>query len=63
VMVGDDIKGDIEGALHAGMQGVLVRTGKFQHSDLKRGIQPSGVIDSIADLPAWWESKTGKASD
>ncbi|MDX1812777.1 MAG: TIGR01458 family HAD-type hydrolase [Gammaproteobacteria bacterium] len=56
VMVGDDIKGDIEGAQCAGMQGILVRTGKFQESDLKQGIQPSALIDSVADLPAWWES-------
>jgi HAD superfamily hydrolase (TIGR01458 family) len=56
VMVGDDIKGDIGGAQSAGMQGILVRTGKFHNSDLNLGIQPSAIIDTVADLPAWWES-------
>ncbi|WP_455222234.1 TIGR01458 family HAD-type hydrolase [Kaarinaea lacus] len=56
VMLGDDIKGDIDGAQHAGMKGILVRTGKFQESDLNQGIQPSAVINSIAELPMWLES-------
>jgi len=56
IMVGDDIKGDIEGAQQAGIRGVLVRTGKFQENDLNQGIQPSAIINSIADLPAWWKS-------
>lgn len=56
VMIGDDIKGDIDGAQRAGMQGVLVRSGKFRESDLNQGIQPSAIINSVAELPAWWES-------
>ncbi|WP_455208889.1 TIGR01458 family HAD-type hydrolase [Kaarinaea lacus] len=55
IMVGDDIKVDIEGAQRAGMRGILVRTGKFRESDLDKGITPSEVINSIADLPVWWE--------
>ena len=54
VMVGDDIRGDIEGAATAGLRTVLVRTGKFRPEDLDQGITPGAVIDSIADLPAWW---------
>ncbi|MEM7435780.1 MAG: TIGR01458 family HAD-type hydrolase [Myxococcota bacterium] len=55
VMVGDDIRGDVGGAQAAGLHGVLVRTGKFRPRDLERGIEPDAVLDSIADLPAWWE--------
>ena len=54
LMVGDDIRGDIGGAQNAGMRGLLVRTGKYRAEDLQGSIQPDGVIDSIADLPAWW---------
>jgi HAD superfamily hydrolase (TIGR01458 family) len=58
IMIGDDIKGDIEGAQHAGIQGVLVRTGKFAPADLASGITPLAVIDSIVDLPRWWETQS-----
>lgn len=54
VMVGDDVRSDVGGAQDAGMRGVLVRTGKFQPADLERGITPDAVLDSVADLPAWW---------
>jgi len=54
VMVGDDIRSDVEGAQRAGLTGVLVRTGKFSWSDLAGDVTPDAVIDSIADLPRWW---------
>ena len=54
-MIGDDIVGDIQGAQTAGIKGVLVRTGKFRISDLEGNIHPDTIIDSIADLPAFWE--------
>ena len=60
VMLGDDIVGDIRGAQEAGLTGVQVRTGKFRPDDLERGIRPDGVIDSIADLPDWWEREPGR---
>jgi phospholysine phosphohistidine inorganic pyrophosphate phosphatase len=56
VMVGDDIRGDIEGAAAAGLRTVLVRTGKFRPGDLDQGIAPDAVIDSVAELPAWWRA-------
>lgn len=56
VMVGDDIRTDIEAAQRAGLTGVLVRTGKFSASDLSGDVSPDAVIDSIADLPQWWAS-------
>ena len=55
VMIGDDIRGDIEGSQNVGINGLLVRTGKFQPSDLELGIRPYDVIDSIAELPGWWQ--------
>jgi len=55
IMVGDDIRGDVEGAQNAGMQGILVKTGKFRPADLQQSIQPDGVLDSIKDLPDWWQ--------
>jgi HAD superfamily hydrolase (TIGR01458 family) len=59
VMVGDDLRTDVEGAQRAGLSGVLVRTGKFSPSDLAADVSPSAVLDSIADLPAWWAEVAG----
>ena len=53
-MVGDDIRGDIQGAQEAGIAGVLVRTGKFLPRDLTLGIHPLAVLDSVAELPRRW---------
>ncbi|GAA2027528.1 TIGR01458 family HAD-type hydrolase [Agromyces tropicus] len=57
VMVGDDIRSDVEGAQRAGMTGVLVRTGKFDAADLDGDASPDAVLDSVADLPGWWRSR------
>jgi phospholysine phosphohistidine inorganic pyrophosphate phosphatase len=57
VMVGDDIVGDVGGAQAAGLAGVLVRTGKFRPRDLEGDIRPDAVLDSVADLPEWWENR------
>jgi phospholysine phosphohistidine inorganic pyrophosphate phosphatase len=54
VMIGDDIRTDIEGAQRAGLAGVLVRTGKYSPADLTGGVSPDAVLDSVADLPRWW---------
>ncbi len=51
-MVGDDMVNDVLGAQAAGLAGVLVRTGKFQETDLAKGT-PDAVIDALADLPSW----------
>lgn len=56
VMVGDDICSDVDGAQRAGLAGVLVRTGKFTPGDLDGAVRPQAVLDSIADLPAWWRA-------
>jgi HAD superfamily hydrolase (TIGR01458 family) len=49
-MVGDDIVNDVLGAQSCGLTGVLVRTGKFDESDLAKG-RPDHVLDSVSDLP------------
>jgi phospholysine phosphohistidine inorganic pyrophosphate phosphatase len=54
-MIGDDILSDIGGARTAGIPGVLVRTGKFRTDDLQQPPTPIAVLDSIADLPDWWQ--------
>lgn len=51
LMVGDDIRGDIEGAQQAGLYAALVKTGKFRPTDLEQNIKPDVVFDSINDLP------------
>ena len=64
VMLGDDIHADIGGAQAAGLQGVLVKTGKFRPADLNQGVAPDAVLDSVADLAGWWrataESRAGQ---
>jgi HAD superfamily hydrolase (TIGR01458 family) len=51
-MVGDDIESDIGGALKAGLHAILVRTGKYREARVREsGIEPTGVVDSIADVP------------
>jgi len=54
-MLGDDIAGDIGAAQACGIRGIQVRTGKFRETDLSGEIKPFAVLDSIADLPAWWQ--------
>ncbi len=50
-MIGDDILTDIGGARSIGMQGILVRTGKYRKDAVvNTGVKPSRVIDSIAQL-------------
>jgi HAD superfamily hydrolase (TIGR01458 family) len=49
-MVGDDIEIDVRGAKLMGMQGWLVKTGRFRKEDLGRGIWPDRVLNSVADL-------------
>ena len=50
VMVGDDIQSDILGAQEAGLQAILVRTGKFSPTDLDGSITPDALFDSLAEI-------------
>jgi phospholysine phosphohistidine inorganic pyrophosphate phosphatase len=50
-MVGDDLWSDVQGAQRAGLQGWLVRTGKFREDALAAsGIIPDRILASVADL-------------
>jgi ribonucleotide monophosphatase NagD (HAD superfamily) len=52
-MVGDDLWSDVEGAQRAGLQGWLVRTGKFREDALREsGITPNRVLPSVTALVA-----------
>lgn len=50
LMVGDDVYGDVQGALDAGMQACLVRTSKYRHGDEKRIPGNFRLQDSLATL-------------
>ncbi len=54
-MIGDDIRGDVAAAQAAGLHALLVQTGKFQSTDMNGQIKPDGLLESIADLPGWWQ--------
>ena len=57
-IVGDDIESDVGGGQAAGLQGILVRTGKFRETSLQRSsVRPDHIINSIADLPALLTSR------
>jgi HAD superfamily hydrolase (TIGR01458 family) len=50
-MVGDDVWSDVDGAQRAGLQGWLVRTGKYRETAVREsGIRPDRILDSIAAL-------------
>jgi HAD superfamily hydrolase (TIGR01458 family) len=52
VMIGDDILTDVGGAVNAGMNGILVRTGKYRPEVLaSAAAKPAIILDSIAQLP------------
>lgn len=51
VMVGDDLWNDVEGAQQAGLQGWLVRTGKFREDVLaSSGVTPDRVLASVSEV-------------
>jgi HAD superfamily hydrolase (TIGR01458 family) len=56
LMVGDDIEVDVGGAQRAGLRGALVKTGKFRSTDLDGLIRPNAVLNSVADVPDYWET-------
>ena len=56
VMIGDEIRGDFDGAQRAGLRAVLMRTGKFRDKDLSQGIEPDAVLGSLEELPDWYRN-------
>lgn len=49
LMIGDDVFGDIEGALNAGLRAALVRTGKYRAGDENRIEGDFWVVDSVVE--------------
>lgn len=49
LMIGDDIYGDVEGAINAGLHGCLVRTGKYQKNDENKISLKHYTADSIVE--------------
>jgi HAD superfamily hydrolase (TIGR01458 family) len=57
-VVGDDLWSDVRGAQEAGLQGWLVRTGKYRADALSQsGIDPDRILDSVADVGAEIEAR------
>lgn len=50
LMVGDDVMADVVGAIDAGLQGCLVKTGKFLDGDERKLPSTARLIDSISQL-------------
>jgi len=51
IVIGDDLESDIQGAINAGIKGILVKTGKGQYFEsTKSEIEPFLVIDSFSSL-------------
>jgi HAD superfamily hydrolase (TIGR01458 family) len=51
-IVGDDVETDVGGGMNAGLEGILVRTGKYREDFVREsGIEPTAAVDSIADVP------------
>ncbi|WP_038150470.1 TIGR01458 family HAD-type hydrolase [Thiomicrorhabdus chilensis] len=51
LMVGDDVESDVQGAIQAGLQACLVKTGKFKNTDLQKLPQQARLIETIKALP------------
>ena len=50
IMIGDDIKSDIEGGFYAGLETIQVMTGKYTVTDKKNSIQPTKRIKNIKEI-------------
>lgn len=47
MMIGDDVESDVNGAIDAGLQACLVRTGKYQAGDEQRMREGAIVMDDV----------------
>lgn len=50
VMVGDKVTTDVLGAKNAGITSILVKTGEFVEEDLRLGIEPDFICDSVKNI-------------
>ncbi len=46
-LIGDDIYGDIQGAINAGIESRLVRTGKYRVGDENKTMPKASVVDNV----------------
>ena len=48
-MVGDDMHGDVEGALNAGLRAMLMQTGKYRpdSGSVRRPVVDMDVVDAV----------------
>jgi len=59
VMIGDDAEADVGGAIAAGLQGILVRTGKYRPGDeCKVSPGPATVAETLEEACGWILSGT-----
>lgn len=64
VMVGDDLENDVEASQQAGLQAILVCSGKHgADSPLLEHIHPVAILTSIADLPKWLEESQDETNN
>lgn len=54
VMVGDDALADVDGALAAGIRGILVRTGKYKQGDESKITRPGAEVLADINAAAEW---------
>jgi HAD superfamily hydrolase (TIGR01458 family) len=47
MMIGDDVESDINGALQAGLQACLVKTGKYRPADEERMVADALVVENV----------------
>ncbi len=61
VMVGDDVDADVSGAAAAGLNGILVRTGKYRNGDERRLVgERTTVCDDLTAAVEWILSQAGR---
>ncbi|GEO98206.1 TIGR01458 family HAD-type hydrolase [Methylobacterium haplocladii] len=59
VMIGDDAESDVQGAMEAGMAGILVRTGKYREGDETRiGPAPTATLADLRQAVDWVLERT-----
>lgn len=62
VMVGDDVRDDVGGAQQWGLQGVLVKTGKYCAGDESaHGVHPDAAVADFSAAVDWILSNRGGA--
>jgi HAD superfamily hydrolase (TIGR01458 family) len=59
VMVGDKVSTDIVGAKAFGISSVLLRTGEFDEKELRDGIEPDVMLESVTEVLALFDSEGG----